>query len=651
MTDKSFEQDNVIHWIFDKIFDQLTLNASELYITPFDRIKAKTFDELSNHQLINKLSNRHIELVQQYLSNETFQQKFLFAKLKKKINIDILMDNIDHIKYLTTIGYKPDSKSLQLAVLNNRLNILEYILETNPKMKLINELLIYCAEFGHESIYFYLKEKGLTPNISVYNKAVLGNSLSIIKDISQQIGLSTKILNSAFQTNNTEIILFLVNEAINDKINITPNLITYPILNNNFELLLELEKLNLINYHEELYYSAILSGSIPMMTYIESKLPNIHDEYVLDTGRTKKGQSSLLLEDMIYSRDHKKYFSHTINYAIQSNSLEVLKYIHAKGYGITSSNILTAIKQGTLEILQFLLEQYHQPLGSYFIHYFGTNCHLPDKISKAKLLLDSGLLSLDPVHKMTTNDYKKESVHLEMIGQTLQVPEDGKIDADYLMKYQMFFVPVKGYKLNYRLLTKTRICLEVGLEEKLLEIFSMEHNMIDKYFLIDCLYLFGTIQQVKQLYPLLNADIAPSPQIIMETLCYCQIGKLCYLLNKNLLNEELLKQIYPVIIMLADSSLNLILNKIRDVIGEEFQLKFILQSGKKSLINDWINKYENIFLSKDIIKNLLMMDDVELIKKVNFDKKYLAELIDFAEESDLFEVRNYLQSIAVQVEC
>ena len=178
MANNSFEQDNIIQWIFEKTFDQLTSQGMALFVLPFCKIKERTFDNTTLHQLINKLTCRPLDRVQKYLSNISFLEKFLFSKIKNKLYVQIILGNLDHVKYLINIGYKINYKCLQLMSLNNRLEILKYVVGSSDStvdstvdstldstldkldLKLDNELLMYCSEFGYEKMYFYLKSEG-----------------------------------------------------------------------------------------------------------------------------------------------------------------------------------------------------------------------------------------------------------------------------------------------------------------------------------------------------------------------------------------------------------------------------------------------------------------------------------------------------------
>ncbi|AUL78394.3 repeat protein [Tupanvirus deep ocean] len=640
--EEEYTPDNIIQWIFEKAFDQLTLESNELFKTAFEKINSKTFASNNIHILINKLTNRPIEKITAYLLNKKFQENFLFSKIKKKLYVQILFGDLEAFQILVLKGHVIDKICLQLAVLNNRVEILKYIINTDRKIKLDNELLMYCAEFEYVDLYFFLRENNLLPNISIYNKAVLGNSLEIIKDINEHIGMSSKTLTTAFQTNNNNIILYLYNIAIEDGINLEKNLITYPILNNNFVLLEALDKIKPIEWHYELYFSAILSGSMEMIKFLEEKFPNIHDNHILDTSKVKKGRTSLLLEEIIYERNNKKYFSHTINYAIQSGSIEIVKYIYSKGYGITISNIITAIKQGTCEILKYLCKKYDKKLPFYIIHYFGTNSYILDKISKAKILIDSGLFEINCNDKLSVNDYRKESTHLEIISDKIHISEDGNIDYDYLMKYQSFFVPIKGYKLNHRLLTKTRICIELNMRDELINIFKSQKNITDQQFIIDTLFLFGNMDQIKNLHPLIQPLVCPSQQIIMEIMCYCQLNKLCYLMHNNILCRQDIDTLYPVSIMLSDFYLSLFFDKFDKNTPD---IKYVIESGNKNAIIKWIDRYGITNVDKDIIKRIIKLDDVDVLKKINIPKNIIPELLCWSNDLDLLDIKCYLTSL------
>ncbi|AGF85505.1 repeat protein [Moumouvirus goulette] len=638
--------DNIIKWMFEKAFDQITRCGSELYTTPFSNINQITFNNEIIYNTISNVTKKPIDDIKKYLIDLSFIKKFLFSKTNKKIHVAIFLNNLDEIKYLTNSGYNFDKSCIKLAVLNNRLDILKYFGTSKPNLLLDGELLAISAEFSYEDIYFYLRNSRLLPNISIYKKAVFGSSINIISDISKIIGLSKKIMEIAFQTNDTEIIKFLLNKAREENFIVSKNFITYPIVNNNLDVINILIENNLVNWNLELYYSALLSGNFEMIKFIESKINIDHENKVLDSSKVGKGRSTLLIHDTIYEYNGKNYFSHTMNYAIQSNNLEVVKYIYEKGYGITPSNFITAIRQASTEIIQFLSGVYRKNLPFYLVHYFGLDARVNDKISKAKILIESNLLTFNPKN-LTVNDFKKETIHIDMILQNNEIPEEYLMEMDYIMNYPIFFVPITGYKLNRRLITQTRILIELRKSNELVELFSRKYNIVDSQYLIDCLYLFGDINQIKLLHNLIK--LCPSQQILMEIMCRQDITKILFLWNNNYLTDPITKNLFNISVSLDNKYLSFLFSKIKNF---EPELKYVIESNNINLIYNYLENNNSSVIKKDDVKNLLKMDDIYLVNKIlllprvkNFITKNILEFIDWCQEYDLLEIKNIIEQI------
>lgn len=622
--------DNIIEWIFEKAFDQLTMNGKELYVTPFKTIYDKTYGSEELYAVISKLNGRQVECIKSYLTDVGFQRRHLFDKLKKRINVEILFS--DRILELIELGYKPDVHSLQLAVVNNSLQAVRILVSKGQV--LTGDLLALCAEFGYEDLYFYLRSQDLVPNISVYDKAVLGKSVKIVKDVSYTIGMSHKTLETSFQTNHTEIIEFLLETAPNENIKVKSNLISYPIMNNNMYLVQKMVTDE--SWVDELYYSAILSGSMEMIEFVESHMPDIHVDRKLDTSKTHKGQQTLLVEDMIYVVNKKKYFSHTMNYAVQSKSLQVIKYIHSKGYGITVSNIITAICQSTNEVLKYVLDLYKKELPGYVIYYLGINSIVRDKEAKIKTV--AGRINFKRTG-LSVNDYRKENTHLEIISQQKQHLEEGIFDTDFLMNYNMFFTPLQGYKSNNWLIT---VCKFHVINDSLDKLNLNGLNTNDKQHITDCVYLFGELNQFKEIYQKLF--IVPSLQIIMETLCYGQFAGLAYVYQQQKLSSFMINNIKNLVYLLNDTLVTDTFNRlVNGQISGENKIKFIIMSKNKNQIIDLLQSMPD--LPKNMIKELLLMSDVEIMKLCKIKKDDLQELIEWTEDRDLLEMKIYLKGL------
>ncbi|AUV58259.1 ankyrin repeat protein [Bandra megavirus] len=649
MSQKYF--DNTIKWMFEKVFDQLTLNCQELYQSPYHLIEKRIY----NHEIYNLISSClkiNIAEIESYLTDSTFIKSFLFTKIKKRLYVEILLNNLDQIIELVNSGYNVDEISIRLTIINNRYDILKFLV-SSKKLHLTQDLLAICAEYSYTDMYFYLKKYKLMPSIYTFNKAVLGNSLSIVQDISQRIGISKKTLETAFETNNTEIILFLINQAEQEDVVISKNFAAYAIVNANFQLLNILIEKNLINWNIELYYSALLSGNLDMIKFVDNHIEINHMERVLDSSKTKRGVSSLLVTDMIYTVNGKKYFSHIMNYSIQSKNLEVVKLSHQQGYGITVSNFITAIQQSTPEILEYLCQIYNYSLPFYLIHYLGLNSKISNKIIKANILIKSKLFKLD-TSNLNTIDYQKEAVHIEMITTNTQLSLETLTDPDYIFNYPIFFVTKKGYKLNRKLITIAYLYLKLDQSDDLIKLYSDNYNEVDKQYLVDCLYLFGNMIQIKKLHNMI--PITPSQQILMEITCQQQISKLYYLYANNYLSTFLIKNLYNIVFSLNNSHLNTLFKKFGNF---EPEFKYIIMSGNVSQIIEWLDKYHEVLIdsndkiiNKNIVKNMLLLDNDMILNYLSTKSKYKnllihwkLELIDWTQEQDLLNVTNMLQHL------
>ncbi len=263
-------------------------------------------------------------------------------------------------------------------------------------------------------------------------------------------------------------------------------------------------------------------------------------------------------------------------------------------------------------------------------------------MEKARILINKGLMDLNDKTKLGVADYKKESTHLDLILQSVQIPESGTVDADYLLKRQMLFVPQSGFKLNHKLITTTRIAVCLKLNNLLDEIFSASYNSVDQQFIIDVLFLFGDIDQVKKFYPLVSNSIAPSMPILMEIMCYGSVAKIGYVWQKGLLTKPMIDNLSRLAIMLSDNIMNSLFSKINSTPNINFEL--VLLSKNSNAIDKWIERYgTSIELNKDMCKKLLETDNLDLIGKFHIPDKYINELCDWCTDKDLIDVANYLK--------
>lgn len=474
--------------------------------------------------------------------------------------------------------------------------------------------------------------------------------MNIVTDVSQFVAPSKRTIQLAFQFNHTSIIKYIVSDCKNDEIQIDKELLSYPIMNGNLEILSFLKESGLWpnSIKPNLYYSAVLSGSIDMIKYVEQMFPDIHDNFALDLSQIERGQSSLLLNEMIYYKNSKKYFSHTITYAIQSGSIEIVKYIHSLGYGITQSNLVNAIRCGKEEIIKYIIDTLPPSYPPYLIYYLSFHSYLPSKKSVAKLLLDKGLGDIRTTN-MTINDYKLQTAHLRMITDQRKIIMDLNYDPDYLMSYVDLFAPQTGYKLNLKLLTIFRILIETNGNYE--HILNIKLNQTDRQLLTDVAFLLGKNHQIKKVFS--HNRQMPNIHIVIEVLCQERIDKIRILLEtfESIIPENLLDVIYQTCYVINTTHTTDLMNYIKNkhtTITLAPSVHTLIQIKQIDLLIEKLQ--QNQCMDSDLIYDLLrlseeypqLLDHISLLQN-NFIQNNLAEILKWARSEDLRRVRTYLE--------
>lgn len=577
-----------IEWIFEKIFRQVTMDGTELYQSSFESISKKTFENDHIHCLISQLTMNHVDIIKTIILSDTFRQFILFSITKNKLHVSIILSLNHETMELIERGYKICDDCSKLIVVNNNVSLF-----CSYQWKMHRELL---SLVPNESFYFLLRNKNdlLIPNESIYIKLVSSESVKIVEDVSKEVSLSDKVIAKAFESNSNDVITFIIGQAELEHTKISPNMITYPILNSNYKIIEFMEIKGLFQWHDELFFSALLSGSMEMIHFVEQKLSLDHSSKSLDTSKSgRKGQRSLLLDDMIYRIDGKSFFSHTMNYAIQSNSIEVVKYIHGLGYGITPSNIITAIKQADIDIIEYLCSVATCQLGPFVLSYFGTRTNISDKLNKMHVLLKNELVNLN--HK-NVSDYQRDSTH-QSLNNEIVLSSKGSNDDDFLLKRWMFFGS------DNKNVVLVRYHLFHDHHNDLIDIFSKQKNKIP---LSNALFLFGSFSQIKTYFD--HVNVAPDIIVIMEIACYGDLKKICFLIQKNMISLEARLSLRQLAVALDDDSLKRIVGCLNDE-------RTILLSKNIDVIGSIENK---TITDLSDAKVLLSMDNYDLTKKFDF---------------------------------
>jgi hypothetical protein len=481
---------------------------------------------------------------------------------------------------------------------------------------------MHCAAHNAEDAYFAILEiSGLRNNLSVYTKAV--QSIKIMNSISEDIGLTKGVITKAFEGGNTEVITKVIELSREEGEDIAPEMVAYPVMNNDMDILKLLG--DKIKWNDDIYYSALLSGSMEMVKYVESFMSDIHDDHRLDLSNSKKGHYSLLLDDIIYIINGTTYFSHTMNYAIQSGNINMVKYVELLGYGLTTSNIITCIQQGSVDMLSYVLKQYTGKLPSYVIHYFSMINFIGDKLDKYRVIMEH----ITNVMPRSMNDYKKETAHIDMIQRKSIISETNCYDVDYLMEYGNIIVPDRGYKNNNRMMTLAR--MSIVNDYQLDEIFNATMHVSDRKMVNDLLFLFGSVKQIDKY----NIG-SPSLPVILERMCYCRIPTMCLMLSRNLIDPFSMEHIQKIACILDDKHMNLILPKYAPSIEYCLKTKNIRLLMKQPCT-----------LTIEQSRKIVEMDDVGLVK--HFGILASNDMNKIAENNDCYSVVKYFGDVSYSI--
>jgi hypothetical protein len=178
------------------------------------------------------------------------------------------------------------------------------------------------------------------------------------------------------------------------------------------------------------------------------------------------------------------------------------------------------------------------------------------------------------------------------------------------------------------------MCIELKLDLVFNEIISQSLNQEYKQLIMDTVYLFGTVPLIKRVMRLF--DILPNQIIILETLCYGQIGKLSLVIKKlnNLRQAELYRLNQIISDPLIEEFLKNNLTNFNTDHGPD--IKLIVRSGK---IDKIIKIMEtNPAIDMETIKEILLLNDPQLIEKLKYHPiviKNLSYIKEWTSQNDL----------------
>lgn len=482
--DIEIEINRSIEWPVECAFKKLTSDGADLYTESFDCIKNKTIE---NHEFLTLLSekiNLSTESIQKYFLRTNFIYRLIKSSVKNIFYVSIIMTNNELFTECINYGYEIDPISVKLACINSKDEIfLRKMYEISPKTILDTSFLAVSLENNNICAYNFLLEIGCKPMINILNVAVKmtnESALNVVKSLNEDFAPNEQTIKEAIMYGRTDVILYILERYFEVKKHFDKNLIAYLLMNSKMEIIKYLDEKKLINWHIDLYYSAILSGSIDFVKYINNfykNIDDIHAKKILDKPITQStGRNTILTNDIIYKKNNVKYFSHTMNYAIQSNNIDMVKYVYSLGYGISGSNIITAIKSNT-EIFELIINIYDGIVPPYLLCYFSLNSLVEDKTLKLNILIKSAKINLFP--SVNSDFYRLESQHIDLINKTNTVDVKSMYNAEYLFNYVSALGEYPGIKFNHRLYVISSYAIinnDVGMLKKILKTYLKEYD-------------------------------------------------------------------------------------------------------------------------------------------------------------------------------
>ncbi|CAI2358577.1 Hypothetical protein MVR_LOCUS284 [uncultured virus] len=527
----------------------------------------KITDEFSNnpivHQLISDTTGLTAATVHEYLQNN---MPHLITCVTEDINVtEVIMGKIN----TNTNQLDPDNSPHLAYILNAIIN--GHYSKIKLRIKSTTCLMLQVATMAPtSSAYFDLRQHHL-PSLAIYNTALKSDHLDILQDISKVIGITDTLAIENIKLGfNVE---YTYDAMLTDRAKTNRAIHNYMIIHNHYELIAnDCKHVTVIEV-----YSAILSGSIATLDQVIGSLEpqaNVHlkHPFAFDAPNTSAitinqgNQLHLLEREMAYYCNSTKLYSHTLNYAIQSNDLDMVKYVMAMGYSnVTSSNMLTAINHcSNLDIIRLLL-CYCKSLPCYYWLYLGINNYIHLKYDKIKLLVMDDVLTLASLQPKTKLDYEMETLHSKIItnsssqtSASMSASVGFHYDRDCLFKVHLFFP-----NPNHLIISQVRAAVVCGKTDVLRDMYSkikakskssLESPVYSSF--ISALFLFGKLEQIKEVVG--NDQALPPAQVICELICYMNIPLLCHLAKFSQVKND--KNIRLLILQLNNDTITRIFN-------------------------------------------------------------------------------------------
>lgn len=612
---------NQIEWPVECAFKKLTQNGAELYTDSYKAICMKTFYSNEFIKLVSTFIRLSESQVSAYVSDKKYQSKLINSITKNKLHTAVILNDYQRVtKYIKKYNYIVTSDVVKLACLNSHddILILSMIDEITPSLLNNLESIAIMCDVKNILGYKYLIKK-IKPTINIYNRAVMHMPIDIIEEIDTAIAPTSTTLKNAVMYGDPNIVMHVLRSYLNLSKPFDKNLVAYMIMNEHTDALDYLHENGLVDWHTDLYYSGILSGSIQILDYLDKYYPNIHKNKILDTPHGKTiGKKTDLTTDMIYKFDGKKYFSNTMNYAIQSNSVNMVRHISSLSYGISIANIITATRSN-IDIFAYVIEKYQKKIPSYILVYFSLNNVISNKYEKLSILISSN--KIDIFEKPM---YKLESIHTEIIRSNKNIDLIHMYSADYLFNYANSLSNYPGIKFNHRVYVITSYVVLANKLDLLNNLLIHYKNKYDRQLIHDVIFCHTTTHSDLNKFINRYKELTSDTEFIISNSLWSllipsrSIEKIIIAIsNKNIISD----QIYTTAYLFADKQILHILSKY----AVEINPDIIIGLLDKNFIYDHI---DSIPLTKNNILRLLSIDSKKITSKI-VNSGYSDDIIEY----------------------
>lgn len=466
-----------------------------------DRLRTAVWDCIPTIELVSKLAHTEYHLTDQLMSDARVQYLIIANVMDHGLNAALYLDQFDRVQKLAQ-KLCCDYHSLAYAVLSGSDLILQYVLsllvpliKQNPEYiteKQMSSLLILALQNNLEGQYCLLRDRGIPLHLGVYRAAVASDLSAVCDEIAEALGMTREILGIGLQEGRH--LEWVLEQAGLDGLPLVDPGIGHLLLRHaRLDLVDQLPDLPAITISES-YHCALLSGNLSTVMMVEDRLGDIHSDFLPDLPREASGKKSALLDDIIWKHQGQIRFSHSVNYAIQSGSIPVLYHLLQLGYQITPSNIVTAVRQGSPEMLQTILQEWRGKVPYHLISLFAPKSYFSDK--ETKLMLLGPRLELT-MTKKTAMAHKNISAFLELM-QTEDrdfVPDWRCVD--YLTNAGELF-STKSIGKDSLTIARTRVLLSIGELELLIKEVQKAPDHHRK-LVTESIIWYGSLRQVAHL--------------------------------------------------------------------------------------------------------------------------------------------------------